>query len=195
MKSKRRERPEGRGTNRRPRARTSGGGARRAVMDADRPRHNRERLSHIDRTGRLRMVDVADKRVTAREAVAQGRVTMSPTAVRAVRAATLKKGDALQAARLAGIMAAKRTSELIPLCHPLPLSHVEVTLEAIRGGYAIEGRARTSAQTGVEMEALTAVSVAALTLYDMVKAVDKRMVIGDIRLVAKSGGRSGDFVA
>ncbi len=152
-------------------------------------------LSHVDPAGRLRMVDVGDKAVTTREAVARGRVAMSAAARRAVRAATLKKGDALQAARLAGIMAAKRTSELIPLCHPLPLSHVDVTLTAERGGYTIEGRARTNAQTGVEMEALTAVSVAALTLYDMVKAVDKRMVIGDIRLVSKRGGRSGDFVA
>ena len=153
------------------------------------------RLSHVDAAGRLRMVDVGEKAVTAREAVARGRVAMSPAALRAVRAATLKKGDALQAARLAGIMAAKRTSELIPLCHPLPLAHVDVALVAERDGYLIEGRARTTAQTGVEMEALTAVSVAALTLYDMVKAVDKRMVIGDIRLVSKRGGRSGDFVA
>jgi cyclic pyranopterin phosphate synthase len=133
--------------------------------------------------------------VTAREAVARGRVTMSEAAVRAVREATLKKGDALQAARLAGIMAAKRTSELIPLCHPVPVSHVDVTLTPVRDGYAIEARVRTTAQTGVEMEALTAVSVAALTVYDMVKAVDKAIVIGDIRLVAKRGGRSGDYTA
>jgi cyclic pyranopterin monophosphate synthase len=141
------------------------------------------------------MVDVSDKAVTAREAVARGRIDMSREALRAVREATLKKGDALQAARLAGIMAAKRTSELIPLCHPLPLSHVEVTLTADRGGFTIEARARTTAQTGVEMEALTAVSVAALTIYDMVKAVDKGMVISDIRLAAKRGGRSGDYTA
>ena len=153
------------------------------------------RLTHVDEAGRLRMVDVSDKAVTVREAVARGRITMSADALRAVREATLKKGDALQAARLAGIMAAKRTADLIPLCHPLPLSHVDVVLTAERDGYAIEGRARTAAQTGVEMEALTAVSVAALTLYDMVKAVDRRMVIGDIRLVAKSGGRSGDYRA
>lgn len=153
------------------------------------------RLTHVDEAGRLRMVDVSDKAVTVREAVARGRITMSADALRAVREATLKKGDALQAARLAGIMAAKRTADLIPLCHPLPLSHVDVVLTAERDGYAIEGRARTAAQTGVEMEALTAVSVAALTLYDMVKAVDRKMVIGDIRLVAKSGGRSGDYRA
>jgi cyclic pyranopterin phosphate synthase len=151
------------------------------------------RLTHVDEAGRLRMVDVSDKAVTVR--VARGRITMSVDALRAVREATLKKGDALQAARLAGIMAAKRTADLIPLCHPLPLSHVDVVLTAERDGYVIEGRARTAAQTGVEMEALTAVSVAALTLYDMVKAVDRKMVIGDIRLVAKSGGRSGDYRA
>ena len=152
-------------------------------------------LTHVDETGRLRMVDVSEKPITVREAVARGRVTMSAEALRAVREATLKKGDALQAARLAGIMAAKRTADLIPLCHPLPLSHVDVVLTPARDGYVVEGRARTAAQTGVEMEALTAVSVAALTLYDMVKAVDRGMVIGDIRLVAKSGGRSGDYRA
>jgi cyclic pyranopterin phosphate synthase len=153
------------------------------------------RLTHIDESGRLRMVDVGDKAVTVREAVARGSIAMSPEALRAVRQATLKKGDALQAARLAGIMAAKRTAELIPLCHPLPLSHVDVTLTLTRGGYAIEARARTTARTGVEMEALTAVAVAALTMYDMVKAVDRGMVIGDIHLAAKSGGQSGDYRA
>ena len=152
-------------------------------------------LTHIDEAGRVRMVDVSEKPVTAREAVAAGRITMSSAAASAVRDASLKKGDALAAARLAGIMAAKRTAELIPLCHPLPLSHVDVTLTATQDGYGIEARARTTAQTGVEMEALTAVSVAALTLYDMVKAVDKGMVISDIRLVAKRGGRSGDYTA
>ena len=156
---------------------------------------SKPRLSHLDARGRLRMVDVSGKAVTAREAVARGRIAMSGDAVRAVRQATLKKGDALQAARLAGIMAAKRTADLIPLCHSLPLSHVDVTLTPVRDGYAIEARARTSAQTGVEMEALTAVAVAALTLYDMVKAVDKGMVISDIRLVSKRGGRSGDYTA
>lgn len=137
------------------------------------------------------MVDVSEKAVTAREAVARGRITMSSGAVRQIRSGAVKKGDPLQAARLAGILAAKRTSELIPLCHPLALSHVEVVLEPKRDGYVIEARVRTSARTGVEMEALTAVSVAALTIYDMIKAVDKAMVIGDIRLVHKSGGRSG----
>jgi cyclic pyranopterin monophosphate synthase len=136
------------------------------------------------------MVDVSAKPVTTREAVARGRIVMSARAVRHIRAGTLKKGDPLQAARLAGIMAAKRTSEMIPLCHPLPLTHVEVTLHARRDGYDIEARVRTAAQTGVEMEALTAVSVAALTVYDMVKAVDKAMVIGDIRLMEKRGGKA-----
>jgi cyclic pyranopterin phosphate synthase len=141
------------------------------------------------------MVDVSDKPVTAREAVARGRVSMSREAVRMVRAGRLKKGDPLQTARLAGIMAAKRTSELIPLCHPLALSHADVILTAVHAGYTIEARVRTNERTGVEMEALTAVAVAALTIYDMVKAVDKAMVIGDIRLVSKRGGRSGDYRA
>jgi cyclic pyranopterin phosphate synthase len=141
------------------------------------------------------MVDVSGKAITVREAVARGRIKMSPAAVRQVRARTIAKGDPLQTARLAGIMAAKQTSALIPLCHPLPLSHAAVELTAVRDGYVIEARVRTAAQTGVEMEALTAVSVAALTIYDMVKAVDKAMVIGDIRLVEKRGGRSGDYTA
>ena len=136
------------------------------------------------------MVDVTAKAVTAREAVAVGRIRMSPAALRQVRAGTLKKGDALETARLAGIMAAKQTAALIPLCHPLPLSHVDVQLRRLRDGYEITGMARTSAQTGVEMEALTAVAVAALTVYDMVKAVDKEMVISAIRIVRKRGGKS-----
>jgi cyclic pyranopterin phosphate synthase len=137
------------------------------------------------------MVDVGDKPVTEREAVARGTVIMSATARRLIRSGAVRKGDPLQAARLAGIMAAKRTSELIPLCHPLVLSHVSVELTPTRTGYAIESRVRTSGQTGVEMDALTAVAVAALTLYDMVKAVDRGMTIGDICLVEKRGGRSG----
>ena len=153
------------------------------------------RLSHVDEAGNIRMVDVSGKAVTAREAVARGRIAMSPDAVRKVRAGNLKKGDPLQTARLAGIMAAKRTAELIPLCHPLPLTHADVTLTQVPDGYEIEARVRTTAQTGVEMEALTAVSVAALTIYDMVKAVDKGMVISDIRLVEKRGGRSGHYKA
>ena len=141
------------------------------------------------------MVDVSGKAVTAREAIARGRITMSAAAARQIRTGAVKKGDPLQAARLAGVLAAKRTSDLIPLCHPLALTHVDVTLEPKRDGYVIEARVRTSGQTGVEMEALTAVSVAALTIYDMIKAVDKSMVIGDIRVVEKSGGRSGHYRA
>jgi cyclic pyranopterin monophosphate synthase len=153
------------------------------------------RLSHVDRRGTVRMVDVGDKPVTAREAIARGRITMSREALRQIRSGAVKKGDPLQTARLAGIMAAKRTSDVIPLCHPLPLSHADVSLTPRRDGYEIEARVRTSARTGVEMEALHAVAVAALTIYDMIKAVDKRMVIGDIRLVEKRGGRSGEFRA
>jgi len=140
------------------------------------------------------MVDVGAKPVTAREAVALGAITMSAEALRLIRRGEVAKGDPLQAARLAGIMAAKQTSSLIPLCHPLRLTHVSVELTPARRGYTIEARVRTSAQTGVEMEALTAVSVAALTIYDMVKAVDKAMVIGDIRLVKKTGGKSGQYI-
>jgi len=139
------------------------------------------------------MVDVSAKPVTAREAVARGAVTMSGAALRLIRSGAVAKGDPLQAARVAGIMAAKQTSTLIPLCHPLPLTHVSVEMTPARRGYTIEARVRTSAQTGVEMEALVAVSVAALTIYDMVKAVDKEMVIGDICLLEKRGGKSGEF--
>ena len=139
------------------------------------------------------MVDVSGKAETVREALARGEITMSAEARRLVRRGNVKKGDPLQAARIAGIMAAKRTSELIPLCHPLPLSSVHVELTPTRRGYLVEARVRTKAQTGVEMEALTAVAVAALTIYDMVKAVDKGMVIGDICLVEKRGGRSGVY--
>jgi len=151
-------------------------------------------LTHVDARGRIRMVDVGDKPVTSREAVARGSIAMSAAARKLIRTGAVKKGDPLQAARLAGIMAAKKTSELIPLCHPLALTHVSVELTATRTGYAIESRVRTSGQTGVEMEALTAVAVAALTLYDMVKAVDKAMVITGVHLVEKRGGRSGHYV-
>jgi len=151
------------------------------------------KLSHIDRKGRVTMVDVGDKPVTAREAIARGSIAMSRKALRMIRTGAVKKGDPLNAARLAGIMAAKQTSALIPLCHPLPLSQVNVDLIPTARGYDIEARVRTTAQTGVEMEALTAVAVAALTIYDMVKAVDKAMVIGNIQLEYKSGGRSGTY--
>jgi len=159
------------------------------------PMRSKPRLSHVDAKGKVRMVDVSDKAVTAREAVAAGRITMSPDAVSRIRTGRIKKGDPLQTARLAGIMAAKRTAELIPLCHPLPITFADVTLTERPDGYDIEARVRTSAQTGVEMEALTAVSVAALTVYDMVKAVDKAMVISAVRLLEKRGGRSGHFKA
>ena len=139
------------------------------------------------------MVDVGDKAVTSREAIAAGEITMSAEALRLIRSGQVKKGDPLQAAVLAGIMAAKQTAALIPLCHPLALTHVGVELTPTRRGYRIEARVRTSGQTGVEMEALTAVSVAALTIYDMVKAVDKAMVITDICLLEKTGGRSGHY--
>ena len=139
------------------------------------------------------MVDVSDKVVTAREAVARGHIAMSAEALKQVHGGRTRKGDPLETARLAGIMAAKQTAALIPLCHPLPISYADVRITPAHDGYDIEARVRTTAQTGVEMEALTAVSVAALTIYDMVKAVDKRMVISDIALVSKSGGRSGDW--
>jgi len=134
------------------------------------------------------MVDVSAKATTAREAVARWHISIAPDALALIRAGRLAKGDPLEAARIAGIMAAKRTAELIPLCHPLPLTHVDVVLTEVADGYDIEARTRTSAQTGVEMEALTAVSVAALALYDMCKAVDKEMRITEIRLVEKTKG-------
>jgi len=139
------------------------------------------------------MVDVGDKPETAREARASGEITMSAQALRLIRSGTVAKGDPLQTTRLAGIMAAKQTAALIPLCHPLALTHVSVDLAPTRRGYRIESRVRTTGKTGVEMEALTAVAVAALTIYDMVKAVDKAMVIGDICVLEKSGGRSGHY--
>ena len=148
-------------------------------------------LSHVDPSGTVRMVDVGDKPTSRRRAVAAAEVRMAPETARQLR--ELPKGDALTTAQLAGIMAAKQTSALIPLCHPLALTGVDVDLIPIARGYDIEVRVRTSAQTGVEMEALTAVAVAALTIYDMVKAVDKRMTIGPIRLMKKTGGKSGTF--
>ena len=156
---------------------------------------DKTRLSHLDAGGRIRMVDVGSKPSTAREAVARGRIAISPAAMKQIRAGGMKKGDPLETARLAGIMAAKQTPSLIPLCHPVQLSHADVRLTRVRGGYEIEAVARTTGPTGVEMEALTAVAVAALTIYDMVKAVDKAMVIGDVRLVLKTGGKSGTYRA
>ena len=139
------------------------------------------------------MVDVGGKPITAREAAARGEISVSAEARRLIRAGKASKGDPLEVARVAGIMAAKRTASLIPLCHPLPLTHVSVDVTPTRDGYRIDARVRTSSQTGVEMEALTAVSVAALTIYDMVKAVDKEMVINGICLLEKKGGRSGHY--
>jgi cyclic pyranopterin phosphate synthase len=157
----------------------------------DTPKTRKPALSHLDQDGRARMVDVSDKPDTARLAVARGHVRLSPATLGLIRAGRLAKGDPLQTARLAGIMAAKRTSDLIPLCHPLALSHCDIDLLPRADGYEIEARVRTSGPTGVELEALTAVAVTALTIYDMVKAVDRAVVIGKIRLVEKSGGRSG----
>lgn len=150
-------------------------------------------LTHLDETGAARMVDVAGKAVTRREAVASGRITMSPEAAAAIRAGSVKKGDVLATARIAGIMAAKKTAELIPLCHPLPLASVTIDLAPDETGITVTATAATEAQTGVEMEALTAASVALLTLYDMAKALDKAMVISDVRLLSKTGGKSGDW--
>ena len=156
-------------------------------------RRTTPRLSHVDSEGRVKMVDVSAKAETHREAVAEGVVRINAAARRAIRDRTVAKGDPLQTARIAGIQAAKRTSELIPLCHPLPLTSVEVNLRPLATGYAIEARVGTVGRTGVEMEALVAVSAAALTLYDMLKAVDRGMVIGPIQLSEKRGGRSGDY--
>ena len=152
-------------------------------------------LTHFDAEGRAVMVDVSDKPVTARVAIASAHVVMRPETLAHVRAGTAKKGDVLGVARLAGIMAAKRTAELIPLCHPLPITKVRVDLAVDDDlpGVRITAEVKTSGQTGVEMEALTAASTAALTVYDMLKAVDRSMVIGDIRLVLKEGGKSGRF--
>jgi cyclic pyranopterin phosphate synthase len=151
-------------------------------------------LTHADRQGRVRMVDVSAKPVTARVAVARGFVRVSIAARRLIQAGAIKKGDPLQAARIAGVMAAKGTATLIPLCHPLPLTGVQVDVDVVPGGIALEATVKTSGQTGVEMEALTAVAVAGLTVYDMLKAVDKHMVIERICLIEKRGGQSGDVV-
>ncbi|MGW8280792.1 cyclic pyranopterin monophosphate synthase MoaC [Sphingomonas aurantiaca] len=152
-------------------------------------------LTHIDEAGAARMVDVGGKAVTAREAVASGRITMSAEAAAAIGAGTAKKGDVLAVARVAGIMAAKRTSDLIPLCHPLPLTKVEIDLAVDTTGVTATATASTEGKTGVEMEALTAATVTLLTIYDMAKAIDKTMVLSDIRVRAKSGGKSGNWTA
>lgn len=156
---------------------------------------SRQGLSHTDAKGRARMVDVSAKDVTAREATASGEVLMKPSTLRMITGGAIAKGDVMAAARIAGIMAAKRTPEIIPLCHPIALSSVEVQLTAVKSRSCIRIRAtaRCTGQTGVEMEALTAVSAAALTIYDMCKSVDKEMRIAQIALDEKKGGRSGHF--
>ena len=154
---------------------------------------SKPRLTHLDEAGAARMVDVSAKDVTSREAVATGRVLTSPEVVRLLRGEGVPKGDALGVARVAGILAAKRTPDLVPLCHPLAISGVSVDLEVTDDAVEIRATVRTSDRTGVEMEALTAVSVAALTIYDMVKAVDRGMTLTDLRLDEKRGGRSGVF--
>lgn len=151
--------------------------------------------THLDETGAAHMVDVGAKPATQRSAVAGGRITMSASALEAIRSGNAPKGDVLSTARIAGIMAAKRTSDLIPLCHPLALTKVGVDFTWGESGISVTATAATTSPTGVEMEALTAASVALLTLYDMAKALDRTMVLGDIRLLEKSGGRSGDWRA
>jgi cyclic pyranopterin phosphate synthase len=152
-------------------------------------------LTHLNAAGEARMVDISGKASTPRTAVAEGRISMSADALAAIRDAGAAKGDVLAVARIAGITAAKKTSDLIPLCHPLPLTAVTVNFMYIEGGVRVEASASTTWGTGVEMEAMTAASVALLTIYDMVKAVDKAMVIGGVRLLRKSGGKSGEWTA
>jgi len=149
------------------------------------------RLSHYDRSGKSKMVDVSGKSATRREAEASALVVMRPAVLKALK--SNPKGDPLETARLAGIMAAKKTAELIPMCHPLPLSHIDVQLRQCENGIAISSRVKTTAETGVEMEALVAASVAALTVYDMCKALDKGIEIREVVLERKSGGKSGDY--
>jgi cyclic pyranopterin phosphate synthase len=155
------------------------------------------KLSHIDEKGQARMVDVSEKAVTARRAIAEGFIAMQPGTLALVEAGQAKKGDVIGAARIAGIMAAKRTHELIPLCHPLAISKVTVDFATSQNppGIRVTAEVKVSGQTGVEMEALTAVSIACLTLYDMLKAADKSMIIDGVRLLEKEGGRSGTFKA
>jgi len=148
-------------------------------------------LTHLTADGRARMVDVGGKPETRREAVAAGSIRVSREAMALARKGETAKGNVVETARLAGVMAAKRTAELIPLCHPLRLDHVDVEIKDVGEGFEVRATARASGKTGVEMEALTAVAAATLTVYDMLKAADRRMVIGDIRLLRKSGGRSG----
>ena len=152
-------------------------------------------LTHIDAEGRARMVDVSDKPATDREAVAEGFVRLAPETLALALSGQARKGDVRAVAEIAGVMGAKRTSDLIPMCHPLAISKVEVRVDPADDGLAVTARVKTTGQTGVEMEALTAVSVACLTLYDMLKAAEKGMVIEAVRLVSKTGGKSGDWTA
>jgi cyclic pyranopterin phosphate synthase len=152
------------------------------------------KLTHLDEAGQAAMVDISAKTATIREAVAEGRISMSAEALTAIKEGSAKKGDVLATARIAGIMAAKKTSELIPLCHPLALSKVAVDFEFEADGVRVIALARLTGQTGVEMEAMTAASIALLTIYDMAKALDKAMVISGVRLLSKSGGKSGYWV-
>jgi cyclic pyranopterin phosphate synthase len=165
----------------------------RAAAPKERSPAGARRLSHVDAGGRVAMVDTSAKGETARRAVASARVLMSRETVASLRAHRTPKGDPLETARLAGIMAAKRTADLIPLCHPLALTHVDVRAALEDWGVSLEAEVSTRSQTGVEMEALTAVAVAALTVYDMCKALDKSMTIADVRLESKTGGKSGDY--
>lgn len=161
-------------------------------MAADQP----DKLSHVDERGRARMVDVGEKAVTARVAVARGAVRMKPETAAKIADGQIAKGDVVATARIAGVLAAKKTGDLVPLCHPLPLEYVDVRIDvdAKAGRVSLEAEARITAKTGIEMEALTAVTVAGLTIYDMCKAIDRGMVIEDVCLVKKSGGRSGEWV-
>lgn len=152
-----------------------------------------DKLSHVDEAGAARMVDVSAKAMTVRSATAKGRLTVNAAALQAIADGAVAKGDVIATARIAGIMAAKRTADLIPLCHTLPLAALTVDILPDGKGIDVSATARTSAQTGVEMEAITAVSVTLLTLYDMLKAIDKMMVLGDIRVTEKRGGKSGDW--
>ncbi len=170
------------------------------MSDTDSPSPNPSRkregnLTHIDDQGAARMVDVSAKPDTHRQAIATGRITMSAAAATAIRDGAVPKGDVLAAARIAGIMAAKRTGELIPLCHPLPITSATIDLAVDDTGVTATATIATTGKTGVEMEAMTAVTVALLTVYDMAKAIDKAMVVGEVRLLSKSGGKSGDWHA
>jgi cyclic pyranopterin monophosphate synthase len=159
--------------------------------------HRMSKLTHLDERGAARMVDVSAKEASVREAVAEAIIVLSPTAFEAVIGKNTPKGDVLAAARIAGIMAAKKTSELIPLCHPIPLANAEIAIEPLpdRCALRIVASAKTKYETGVEMEALTAAAVAALTIYDMTKSIDRGAVIGSVRLLTKTGGKSGDYAA